>query len=128
MIGFHGFAPLVPLVGAMLPQRRKALTECLGFLGEQTPGKAVRAFDVGGPPLHNQGRELRAPASERLIGLGQSLQDHEVLVGAETVAQPLSLRHPQPHELRPQRLGELHLVAVLHDPLAKPVERVGADF
>jgi hypothetical protein len=77
---------LVPPAGAMVPQRRQALTKCLGLLGEQPPRKAPRACDVGGLPLQDQGGELRAPAGEGLMGRGQSLQDNEVLMGTETVA------------------------------------------
>jgi hypothetical protein len=53
---------------------------------------------------------------------GQAAEDDEILVGTETFAQPLRLRHPQPAETRPGRLDELHLVAMLDHPPAQPVE------
>jgi hypothetical protein len=105
----------------MPPQRGKALPECLGLFGKKPPGEALRGSDVSRLPFRNQGLKLRTPAGERLMGPGQSLQDDEVVVGAEAVAQALRLGNPQAHELRPQRVGKFHLVAMLDDALAESV-------
>src|SRR5215471_20119419 len=107
--------------GAVFPQRSEALPKCFGLFGEQPPGEALGGRHVGGLTLRDQWGQARAPTGKRLMWFGQSPQYHEVLVSAEAVAQPLRLGNPHPHELRPQRLDEFHLIAMLDHALAEPM-------
>ena len=63
--------------------------------------------------------------AKRAVRHREALQHREILERAEPVAQPLRLRDPELSELRPQRLDQLHLVAVRHHDGAQLVQRVG---
>ena len=58
--------------------------------------------------------------------LGVARQHREVLVLAEPVAKLLRLAHPASAKPRPQRLDQLHLVAVHHHALAEIVQVIDA--
>ena len=73
---------------------------------------------VRGLALRDRRREPGAPMRQRLMWPGEPRQHVQVLVGAEPVAQPLRLGDPDLDELRPRRLHQFHLVAVLDDALA----------
>ena len=45
-------------------------------------------------------------------------------MGTEAITQPLCFGNPYPHELRPHRVGEFDLIAMLDHPLAEPVQRL----
>ena len=77
-------------------------------------------------PLADHRLQPRAPARQRLMRLGIARQHREVLILAEPVAQLLRLAHPAPPEPRPQRLDDLHLIAVHHHALAQFVQVVRA--
>ena len=63
---------------------------------------------------------------QRLVRLGVARKHREVLNLAEAVAQLLRLAHPAPPEPRPQRLDDLHLIAMHHHALAQFVQLMGA--
>ena len=58
--------------------------------------------------------------------LGVARQHGEILIRAEPVAQLLRLPDPAPAEPWPQRLDDLHLIAMHHHALAQLVQVVGA--
>ena len=94
----------------------------LRLLGEQPAGDAPRRRDMLRLPLADHRLQPRAPTRQRLMRLGVARQHREVLILAEPVAQLLRLPHPAPPEPRPQRLDELHLIAMHHHALAQLVE------
>ena len=69
-------------------------------------------------------RRERHGASARMRH-GKALQHRKILERAEPVAQPLRLRDPELSELRPQRLDQLHLIAVRDHDGAQFVQHVG---
>ena len=56
---------------------------------------------------------------------GKVTQDRQVLAGAELIAQALRLLRPDASEPRPERLDQIHLVAVLDHPPAQIVQMLG---
>ncbi len=85
-------------------------------------GDTLRGRDMLRLPLADHRLQARTPARQRLVRLGIARQHREVLNLAESVAQLLRLAHPAPPEPRPQRLDNLHLIAVHHHALAQCVE------
>ena len=84
--------------------------------------------DVAALARGNRRLEPRAPGGERLAGFRELPQHLEILMLAEPLAQPLRLRDPHLGEPLPQRLHDLHLVAMDDDQLAQFVQGVGAGF
>ena len=105
-----------------IPHRFETLAECLRPLGEQPAGDAPRRRDVLRLPLADHRLQPRAPTRQRLMRLGVARQHREVLNLAEPVAQLLRLAHPASPEPRPQRLDDLHLIAMHHHALAQLVQ------
>src|SRR5262249_32437158 len=62
---------------------------------------------------------------QRMVRRRHVGEHREILVGAEPLAQPLRLGDPDLADLRPQRLDQLHLVAVLDHALAQLVQLLG---
>ena len=71
-------------------------------------------------------RQPRAPMRQRLMRPGEPLEHCEVLAFAEPVAQPLGFLGPHAAEARPQRLDQLHLVAMIDDAPAQRMQIFGA--
>ncbi len=103
---------------SMASRRRSAF----GFSTNSRAAMRAAPVDMRGPALGDRRREPRAPARQRLVRSGEALEHQQVLVLAEPVAQPLRLAGPHLDEARPQRLDDVHLVAMDHDALAQLVQ------
>ena len=110
------------LRSAHVPQRLDPPAEGLWAFGEKPAGQALRRRSMCRPGAPRSRNETGAPRRERLVWSVSALQEDEVMMGAEPVAQALRLRNPKPDEPRPRRLDKLHLVAVLDNALAQPVQ------
>ena len=107
------------------PQRAEPLAERLRLFREQAAGKAAGVLQMRGAAVLDHRREPRAPGRQQPMRRGEARQNRQILAGAELVAQALRLLHPQLGEARPQRLDQLHLVAVLDHAPAQVVQMVG---
>jgi len=113
------------LSAAAVPQRLDAAAKRLRLLGKNALGKPPRRRRMVRLPLIDRRREPGTPRRQRSMRRGQSGEHDEVMVRAQTFAQPLRLRYPQLAQARPHRLDEFHLVAVRDDALAQLMQLFG---
>ena len=99
---------------AACPQPFEAALERARFFREQTTRLSHRRFDVIALSRLDRRHESRAPARQRRFPCGERGKHREILVLAEAIAHALRLVDPEAAQSWPQRLGQLHLVA-MHD-------------
>src|SRR5215475_10315541 len=111
--------------------RRRGVPQCLDAaakrlrpFGEQARRQALCDRHVGVLALLDRRREPAAPGRQGMVWCRRPPEQREIPMRPEALAQALSLGHPQLAQPRPQRLGQLHLIAMLDYALAQLMQRV----
>src|SRR5215470_7139564 len=104
--------PMRTLTLPALPQRLDALAKRARAFREQPPPEALRRLGVRGAAHDDQRRQPRAPRRKRSVRCRIAEQHGEILIRAEPVAHALRFGDPELAEFRPERLDQLHLIAM----------------
>src|SRR5690348_2177254 len=95
-----------------LPERLEPSAKRLRLFGNEPAPDPLSRLRVLLLPRQNERRQPRPPRRQRAVRHRKAAQNREILEGSEPVAQPLRFGHPELAELRPERLDQLHLVAM----------------
>ena len=101
------------------------LRKARGRSANSRPAMRCAAFACAARRASISGVEPRAPRRERAMRRREAEQHRKILKRAEPVAQALRFRDPQLAELRPERLDQLHLIAMRDHAAAQVVQHLG---